>query len=646
MNQRGFIIGWLIFVAFSSFPAFGSVVINELLASASAEDENGSTLEWIELHNAGTEAESLAGYALTDDPLAPYKFRLPVIDLPPDAYLLIWATGYGLLDPGNYHANFQLRREGEYLALFQPNGTAADEIRFPEQRRNISYGRAPGGKAWLYFANPTPGKANGADGKAGFASAPIFSVAAGVYPDSVNLTLSTPEPETKIRYTLDGAPPEETSELYLEPIRFYVSTPVRARVFRPNYFPSDIVTNTYIMREKMVLPILSLVAKPADLFDSRTGIYANPVQHGRAWERVCSVEFFTMEGRRGFQEDCGVRIHGGASRSRSPKKSFRLYFRSDYGKARLEYPLFPGNPVQRFNQLVLRAGFNDSWGYDREMQRVTVINVRDQVCRDIFMDMGQLACDGLFAELYINGTYWGLYNPTERTDNDFYRQHLGGEAYDVIVEGALRDGDMEEWNLFKTFVTGARDFSADGDYGNLLEYLDLENFVSYVILNVWMQNYDWPHHNWYAAREKSAAGEWRFDLWDVEYSFGSGINGYQVAQNTFENAAGDTDIGNIFRKALKNEQFKAKFWNKTNAYLETALNEAHVMERLNQRLDEVRAAVPAEAEMWGRDKTPKDWEKAAQLARDFVKARTPIFLNYAEKAVGPRPVFVEEWALY
>ena len=39
----------------------------------------------------------------------------------------------------------------------------------------------------------------------------------------------------------------------------------------------------------------------------------------------------------------------------------RLFFRSDYGASRLEYPLFPGHPnqpeiVQTYNRLLLQAG--------------------------------------------------------------------------------------------------------------------------------------------------------------------------------------------------------------------------------------------------------------------------------------------------
>ena len=67
----------------------------------------------IELYNTGPEPAPLDGYTLTDDPLAPRKWRLPAVLLPAEGFLLLWTTGQDLLDPENYHTNFRLRREGE-----------------------------------------------------------------------------------------------------------------------------------------------------------------------------------------------------------------------------------------------------------------------------------------------------------------------------------------------------------------------------------------------------------------------------------------------------------------------------------------------------------------------------------------------------
>ena len=42
--------------------------------------------------------------------------------------------------------------------------------------------------------------------------------------------------------------------------------------------------------------MLSLVTDPAHLWDEATGIYANPEERGRSWERPVTVEWLSPEG--------------------------------------------------------------------------------------------------------------------------------------------------------------------------------------------------------------------------------------------------------------------------------------------------------------------------------------------------------------
>jgi hypothetical protein len=51
--------------------------------------------------------------------------------------------------------------------------------------------------------------------------------------------------------------------------------------------------------------------------------------------------------------------------------------------------------------------------------------------------------------------------------------------------------------------------------------LDIENFIDYLIIEIYSQNTDWPINNWTVARERREGSKWRFYLWDVEGSFRS-----------------------------------------------------------------------------------------------------------------------------
>ena len=60
--------------------------------------------------------------------------------------------------------------------------------------------------------------------------------------------------------------------------------------------------------------------------------------------------------------------------------------------------------------------------------------MRDQFVRDLQAATGNVHVPGRFVHLYINGHYWGLYNPVERPDEGFASARYGGaeDDYDVI----------------------------------------------------------------------------------------------------------------------------------------------------------------------------------------------------------------------
>ena len=71
------------------------LVLNEIMASnrQTIPDEDLEYPDWIELHNASTAPIDLGGYALTDDPALPVRWRLPSTILQPGKQTLVFASG-------------------------------------------------------------------------------------------------------------------------------------------------------------------------------------------------------------------------------------------------------------------------------------------------------------------------------------------------------------------------------------------------------------------------------------------------------------------------------------------------------------------------------------------------------------------------
>ncbi|MHC4098372.1 MAG: LamG-like jellyroll fold domain-containing protein [Planctomycetota bacterium] len=141
------------------------LVISEFMASnASAPpledgellDGNGESSDWIEIYNPTDTAVNLDGWYLTDNKNNLTKWQFPDGNqIKPGEFMIIFASrktevenplNYPYLDPGgDYHTNFELNQDKDYLALVAPeSNTVVHEYwpEFPVQLTDISYGLA------------------------------------------------------------------------------------------------------------------------------------------------------------------------------------------------------------------------------------------------------------------------------------------------------------------------------------------------------------------------------------------------------------------------------------------------------------------------------------------------------------------------
>ncbi len=324
-----------------------------------------------------------------------------------------------------------------------------------------------------------------------------------------------------------------------------------------------------------------------------------------------TVEWLSPAGEVAFSVGAGLRIHGGGSRTDEAKQSFRLYFRGEYGPRELEYPLFGTEPGQTYDRLVLRATHNDGWPWIGE----EAIYVRDQLVRDLHRAMGQVAARGRWAVLYLNGAYWGLYNLTERIDDAFLSTHFTHDDWEL----ARANEEHETWDAFMSWITDA-DLSAAAQYEQAVQQLDIENFTSYFLLNIWAQNRDWPGRKWIMARpQEEPDARWRLFVWDAEVTF-------VAAENTLARVVtNESDLGQVLVSLLQNAQYRAYFAAELERHLAGALSPERVLAQLDALEAAVRPAMSAEAERWVAEGASAlyvpAWERALTHLRHSVVER-------------------------
>lgn len=684
-------------------------------------DLDGDRSDWIELFNAGPDPVSLAGWSLTDAIGETRKWLLPDSLLSPGAFCIVFASDKNRSEAGSeLHANFKLDGSGEYLALFDPLGRAASEFSpaYPEQSADVSFAFLDG--AYLATARPTPGAEN-FFGSAVILPLPVFSRQAGYYDAAFDLLITASPENAVIRFTTDGSEPGADSETPVNGlIRIETTTVLRARAFLRDSITSRVATATFLfpediirqsdeppgyprdwgpftaipgnapadygmdpeitedpayvgaMRESLLsLPALSIVTDRDGLFskdkDPEKGgiyVYTGPPGDGDVpllgdgWTRRASVELIQPDGSAGFQADCGLRMHGGHSRrpEKTPKHSFRLLFRGEYGPTRLEAPFIPGVTVP-LNTVILRATYGNTWLHMNQSERLKCQLIHDLWAKDTQTAMGHASGRGFFVHLYINGLYWGVYNPTERIDADFAADALGGNAedFDVVKDyGEAVDGTATAWNrLLSLADAGVTDDAAwmriqglkpDGTSDpSAATSLDAVSLIDYMLINFYGSNWDWDHHNWIAVRDRAHPGKgFQFFSWDAEH----------VIEDIEADILNENNAGRpsrLFQRLKRNPKFLKLLADRIRLHCFNggALTPESSLARWNARSSEVEKAIVAESARWGdyrRDKhswtagpfelyTPEHWKAEREfLVNRYFPERTAVFISQLKRA--------------
>ncbi len=596
---------------------------------------------------------------------------------------------------------FKLRRKGEYIALVQPDGVTVVSAfgsanqNYPEQRSDVSYGRfqSSGSVPWVdesffYFTDPTPGMPNRNDGILGFVNDVAFSVGRGFFEDPVEVELASDTLDAVIFYTKDGsAPTPETGRAYSRSISISTTTVLRAMAVKPGYLSSPSRSQTYLFlldvihqpvrpsgypntwhtqnadyemdpdvvesaqyRNQIIdslrtHPTISIAIAVDDLFDQTTGIYSNSQAKGDFWERPISVEFFDFPHGEELQVNAALRMQGNASRSfNRAKHNMRIAFRRAHGPGRLRFKLYEDSEVDRFDNVILRGQNGDSWIHPNANQRRRAQYTRDQWHRDIQVAMGHKTINQGHVHLYINGLYWGFYHLFDRAESEFMAENFGGseEEYDVVQDfnkqpGLVEaiDGDLQAWEAMMAVAAG--DLRSVTLLEDLSQFLDLENFVDYMILNFYSGNTDWDNGNWRAGRRRLEGEGFKFFAWDSERSVGdSARNSLAINTDITERNVSNRATG-LHQRLTGNTEYRLFFADRVQKHLfdDGILTPARASASWMSRVDEIRLALVAEAARWGDAHrandpyTPEDeWiVEVNRLIDSYFPARTAIVLN-------------------
>lgn len=654
------------------------VSINEIMASnaTTVADEDGDYSDWLELYNNGTEVVNLSGYYLSDNPGNPFKWTFPETILMPDSFLVVFASDKDRTSGPHLHTNFKISIEGEPIILSNPEGQMVDYLPNVVLSSDYSFGRIPDGESeMILFEASTPGISN----LHGSAHEPLedsiyFSAEQGFYETALNLALTNLNTESAIYYTFDGSDPTPADFLYTEPIEIeenlspnnlstinttdttalhpykwrppleniFKGTVIKARAFEDTVPTSPIYTRSYFVHEDInhrygQLPVISLVTDSLHLFDYHSGIYvfgSNVVNYpdnwwgqgnffgrGKNWERPANFTFFEGGGSVAFNQDVGLRIHGGSSRS-LPLKSLRIYARNQYGKPHIDYAFFPGYEMSEFERILLRQSGND----------FETNYIADVLSVLITYDFNFLKQRFRSAVLFINGEFWGLMNVRERIDDHFVEYNTGTDTehsdYRMVETWVEFPETEDSFNDLMEFVIN-HDLDLSENYEYISTQIDIDNIIDYYIAKLYIAVYDWPGNNikmWRSGYDR----RWRWIYFDNDEAFQDpAFNAIEHA--TLENGPfwPNPPVSTVlFRKLLANEQFATQFLSTFEYHLLNTFSADQVNALLDSIINPIEPVMQEHINRWQYPESLDFWREEVEKIRTFAKERPCYMRNH------------------
>lgn len=529
----------------------GPVVINEVCADnhTSFYENDWGYSDWVEIKNISAQSIDLSEFFMSDDHSQLQKYPLSGTLAPGELAVFLCdkdAEAY----PGKMKiAPFSVNAENDRLYISSSDGEIVDFVSLKNIPYGGTYGRAAEKNGYCYLYWETPGEENSA-GERRIAPKPSPSCPDGVYNgvEAVTVELSAPG---DIYYTLDSSVPGAESALYTGPITLTETTVLRAINVEAGALASSAVTLTYVINEGHTLPVASLVSDDSVQFHN---MYAAGRKN---LELPGSLSFY--EDGSSFTIGCGIKMNGFSSLNLR-KKNLAVRFRGSYGSETLDYDLFGGG-ITSFTNLVLRAG---------QDQNNTL--VRNEVCYTLASQLSESIVTERFkyCVLYLDGVYNGIYAIMEKPNEQHFASTEGVSKGSVeMIEGVVYSDN----ELYSEVISYAytHDMKLEENYEHVAQYLDIDSFIDWCLVQGFCGNYDLKEGNLRYARSVKGSGKWRMVFFDLDCTF---VNQDFCQYNVL---SFDNQVSYFNKNMLESPIYKEKYLIRASEAFKTVLNKENLV---------------------------------------------------------------------
>lgn len=293
--------------------------------------------------------------------------------------------------------------------------------------------------------------------------------------------------------------------------------------------------------------------------------------------KVCVFEFQNSQLTDSLH-NVGIRLRGNTSRY-APKKSFKLSF-NKFIKGRIFYD------EKKFN---LRAEHNDP------------TLSREKSLLKIFREEEIPAARSSHVELYINGSYYGLYLNTEQIDDLFLatrftddngKLYKGNYGADLVNDPNLylndeiyeqEEGDEDNRNELASFLDSITILTNEAFNSFIDKNFDIDTYIKTLAieqLSGHWDNYSYNKNNFYIYWNKSN-NKWTYIPYDLDNTYGIDWIGNDWATRDINHWMHPMEARPLAQKILNDPEFS----NQYNSFLRSFIDSTFNTEKLDPYFD-------------------------------------------------------------